>query len=111
MAVLTNALIDKMGAQPSAPTMELHVEVTPSAVNYNSGGEPFDAEALFQTLGGLDKAPAEIFFSHEPKGNFALQYDRAAKKLLYFLISTGAEAGAIDLSTTPGVMKVKLSAR
>lgn len=111
MAVLTPTLVDQIGKQPSAPSMVLHVLVTPSSANYTSGGEAFDAEALFQTLGKTDKAPAEIFFSHEPLGNFSLQYDRAGKKLLYFLISTGVEAGAIDLSGTPGAMRVRLEAR
>ena len=111
MATLTPTLSDHIGQQPSAPAEALFVTVTPDAVNYTSGGEAFDAEALFQTLGGHDKAPTEIHFSAERKGDFDLQYDRAAKKLLYFLISTGAEAGAINLSVTPGAMRVMLTAR
>ena len=111
MTVLTSVLTDHLGQQPSAPTVGLHVTVTPDSANYTPGGEDFDAEGLFQTLGGSDNPPAEIYFSAERKGNFDLQYDRAAKKLKYFLISTGAEAGGIDLSTTPGAMRVKLEAR
>jgi len=111
MAVLTPTLTDHVGKQPSAPTTALYVLVTPSAANYTSGGEAFDAEGLFVTLGGQTNPPAEIHVSAEPKGNFMVQYDRAAKKLQYFLISTGVEAGAIDLSTTPGAMRVKLEAR
>ena len=111
MAVLTSALTDHLGQQPSAPTAELHVTVTPSSANYNSGGEDFDAEGLFQTLAGYDKVPAEVFFQAERKGDFDLQYDRAAKKLKYFLISTGLEAGGIDLSATPGAMRVLIKAR
>jgi len=110
MSVLTPTLTDHLGKAPSAPRSALHVTVTPSAAVYTAGGEAFDAEGLFVTLGGHSNAPAEIFFSHEPKGDFMLEYDRAAKKLKYFLRSTGAEAGAIDLSATPGPMRVLLEA-
>ncbi len=111
MAVLTPTLTDHLGQQPSAPRSALHVTVTPSSANYTSGGEDFDAEGLFLTLGGHTNPPAIIFFSAERKGDFDLQYDRAAKKLKYFLISTGLEAGAIDLSATPGAMRVKIEAQ
>lgn len=111
MATLTPTLTDHTGKQPSAPSEALYVTVTPDGANYTPTGDDFDAEGLFKTLGGHSNPPAEIFFSHEPKGNFALQYDRVAKKLKYFLISTGAEAGAIDLSVTPGAMRVKIEAQ
>ncbi len=111
MAVLTNVLDDHLNKSASTPSVSLVVEVTPSSANYNPGGELFDAEGLFQTLAGYDKAPAKVFVIGEPKGDFSVQYDRAAKRLKYFLISTGAEAGGIDLSVTPGAMLVKIEAQ
>jgi len=111
MATLTTALTDHLGKQPSAPSQALVVTVTPDSANYTPNGEAFDAEGLFQTLAGHDNPPAKVFVIGEPKGNFMVQYDRATKKLKYFLVSTGAEAGAIDLSTTPGPMLVKIEAQ
>lgn len=108
MATLTSVVAKHAGKNPSAPNIALYLDVTPDAVNYTAGGEAFDAGALFQSLGGYDKAPLDVFVIGEPKGNFMVQYDRAAKKLKYFLTSTGAEAGAIDLSAVPGTMRVKI---
>lgn len=110
MAVLTPTLDDHHNKSASTPAVALVVTVTPDNANYTPGGEAFDAEGIYQTLASYDKAPAKVFVIGEPKGNFQVQYDRAAKKLLYFLISTGLEAGAIDLSVTPGPMLVKIEA-
>ena len=99
------------GKQPSAPNINVLLEATLDA-SYPTGGYAFDPAALLQALAGYDKAPPVMFVSGEVKGDHVAEFDRAASKLKILLRSTGAEvAGAVDLSVTPGTIRLLIIAQ
>ena len=97
------------GKKASVPGLTMAIDAVLDAA-YPAGGYPFDAAAEVRRLGNYDKLPLVLGVLGEPKGDFMAEYDRANKKLLVRLISTGAEASG-DLSVTPGSLRLIVHAK
>lgn len=90
---LTITLAASAGEQPMAPTFVDRINVV-GENPYPAGGFPLGLATLLagKTILGATSG-AQI------GSDWGYVYDRAADKLVVYIISTGAEAGAIDLST------------
>jgi len=108
----TIALSNHGGKQPSAPLIATVLDFTSDTSYPNPAGWPFNPGALLQSLAGYDKAPEVMSVLSEPKGDYYAQWDRSDNSLHFYLVSTGAEvANTVDLSTTPGLVKLLVLAK
>lgn len=97
-----------IGKQPSAPSIELILDVVGDD-SYPTGGTSFDADALLRTHGNYDQAQSAAFVQVEPITDFNGKYDRANKKLIV-LQDDGTEiTNTTDLSGQ--TFRVKITAK
>ena len=106
----TIALAEHGGKQPSAPSISLRLDFT-GDTSYPTGGYAFDPAAELQSKAGYDKPPVILGVVIPAKADHIFEWDRATKKLLYRVGSTGAEvANTTDVSVTPGLIEVLILA-